>query len=171
TDLQREFQPGEEHSSHESPESHESYGTYGLPPDPPTVDIISRFYPRVMEPYAKPDAPENTRWEHLLEMARRPNDSRPVLTSEYAHAMGNSIGNLQEYWDEIYSHPRLLGGFIWEWVDQGLRKIAPDGTKFIAYGGDFGDRPNLGVFCIKGIVTSDRELYPKYWEVKKVYQP
>jgi beta-galactosidase len=65
------------------------------------VDVISRFYPRVMEAYVKPDSPENTRWEHLLEIANRTNDTRPVLTSEYAHAMGNSIGNLQEYWDEI----------------------------------------------------------------------
>ncbi len=140
-------------------------------PDPSGVDVISRFYPRVLQPYAKPDSPENTRWEHLLEIARRPNDNRPVLTSEYAHAMGNSVGNLQEYWNEIYSHPRMLGGFIWEWVDQGLRKTAPDGTKFIAYGGDFNDYPNLGIFCIKGLVTSDREIYPKYHEVKKVYQP
>ncbi len=140
-------------------------------PDPPCVDVISRFYPRVMEAYAKPESPENTRWEHLLEIAQRTNDARPVLTSEYAHVMGNSPGNFQEYWDEIYSHPRLLGGFIWEWSDQGLRKTAPDGTKFIAYGGDFGDAPNLGIFCIKGIVDSDRGIYPKYWEVKKVYQP
>jgi beta-galactosidase len=190
SDLQREFQPEDASlsslSSLRSPSSLSSNsvsrsgtkatsGTSGTkanpPPDPPGVDVISRFYPRLMLPYAKPDSPENTRWEHLLEMARRTNDSRPVLTSEYAHAMGNSIGNLQEYWEEIYSHPRLLGGFIWEWVDQGLRKTAPDGTKFIAYGGDFDDRPNLGIFCIKGIVTSDREIYPKYWEVKKVYQP
>jgi beta-galactosidase len=170
TDLQREFEPGEEHSPTSSRETND-IKEQNPPPDPAGVDIISRFYPRVMQPYAKPDSPENTRWEHLLEIARRTNDSRPVLTSEYAHAMGNSIGNLQEYWDEIYSHPRLLGGFIWEWVDQGLRKTAPDGTKFIAYGGDFGDHPNLGIFCIKGLVTSDREIYPKYWEVKKVYQP
>lgn len=142
-----------------------------IPPDPASVDVISRFYPRVMQPYAKPTSPENTRWDHLLEIAQRTNDSRPVLTSEYAHAMGNSLGNLQEYWDEIYAHPRLLGGFIWEWCDEGLRKVAPDGRKFIAYGGDFGDVPNLGAFCIKGVVTSDRERYPKYWEVKKVHQP
>ena len=186
SDLQREFEPGDAHSSSSSfsssssnndPESRTRTRTRtrtnqaAPPPDPPGVDVISRFYPRLMQAYAKPDSPENTRWEHLLEIARRTNDTRPVLTSEYAHAMGNSIGNLQEYWDEIYSHPRLLGGFIWEWVDQGLRKTAPDGTKFIAYGGDFDDRPNLGIFCIKGIVTSDREIYPKYWEVKKVYQP
>jgi beta-galactosidase len=85
--------------------------------------------------------------------------------------MGNAVGNLQDYWNEIYAHPRLLGGFIWEWCDQGLYKKGHDGQKFIAYGGDFGDVPNLGPFSLKGIVTSDRTLPPKYWEVKKVYQP
>lgn len=166
-----EFQPGQNESSSDkrSVELHSKQKSF--PPDPPGVDMVSRFYPRVEQPYVKPDSAENTRWEYLLEIAQRTNDSRPVLTSEYAHAMGNAIGNLQEYWDEIYSSPRLLGGFIWEWCDQGLRKSAPDGTKFIAYGGDFGDFPNLGIFCIKGIVTSDRGLYPKYWEVRKVYQP
>jgi beta-galactosidase/beta-glucuronidase len=113
-------------------------------PDPAGVDVISRFYPRVLQAYAKPDAPENTRWEHLLAIAQQTNDPRPVLTSKYAHAMGNAIGNLQEYWDEIYSSPRMLGGFIWEWCDQGLRRTLPDGRRLIAYGGDFGDQPNLG---------------------------
>ena len=142
-----------------------------IAPDPACVDVISRFYPRVMQAYAKPNSPENTRWDHLLEIAQRTNDTRPVLTSEYAHAMGNSLGNLQEYWEEIYANPRMLGGFIWEWADEGLRRTAKDGTKFIAYGGDFGDVPNHGAFCIKGVVTSDRGLYPKFWEVKKVHQP
>lgn len=159
------FQPGETNTLADAE------GTMAIEPDPASVDVISRFYPRVMQAYAKPNAPENTRWEHLLAFAQRTNDPRPVLTSEYAHAMGNAIGNLQEYWDEIYANPRMLGGFIWEWCDQGLRKTAPDGKKFIAYGGDFGDRPNLGIFCIKGMVTSEREIYPKYWEVKKVHQP
>jgi beta-galactosidase len=140
-------------------------------PDPPTVDMISRFYPRLTNAYAKPTDPSNTRWVRFLKIAQQTNDTRPVLTSEYAHAMGNALGNLQEYWDEIYANPRMLGGFIWEWADQGLRRTLPDGRRVIAYGGDFGDRPNLGIFCIKGIVTSDRKLYPKYWEVKKVYQP
>jgi beta-galactosidase len=177
SDLQREFEPGQTVQVNDEKNSSgfrrraPNGKTDSPPPDPPGVDVISRFYPRVMDQYVKPDSPENTRWEHLLEVARRTNDSRPILTSEYAHAMGNAIGNLQEYWNEIYSNPRLLGGFIWEWCDQGLRKTTPDGTKFIAYGGDFGDKPNLGIFCIKGIVSSDRELYPKYWEVKKVYQP
>lgn len=146
-------------------------GAQAEPTDPALVDVISRFYPRVMEPYLFPESPENTRWEHLVEIAQDDRDDRPVLTSEYAHAMGNAIGNLREYWDEIYTHPRLLGGFIWDWVDQGLYKKAEDGTEFIAYGGDFGDVPNLKVFCIKGVVTSERELTAKYWQVKKIYQP
>jgi beta-galactosidase len=147
-------------------------GAQDKPVDPPTVDIIGRFYPRLTtEAHVKPDAPWNTRWDKLLEMARCTNDNRPVLATEYAHAMGNAVGNLQEYWNEIYSNPRLLGGFIWEWVDQGLHKTAPDGTVFTALGGDFGDVPNHGGFCIKGLVFGDRTVQPKYWEVKKVYQP
>ena len=114
---------------------------------------------------------ENARWERLLEIAERTNDVRPVLTSEYAHAMGNALGNFQEYWDEIYSHPRMLGGFIWDWVDQGLYKSLPGGGEMIAYGGDFGDRPNLKAFCFNGILRSERETTPKYWEMKKVYAP
>ncbi len=148
-------------------------------PDPSTVDMISRFYPRLMQEYLNPGIPEgkeeeraeNARWEKLLEIANRTNDDRPVLTSEYAHSMGNSLGNLDEYWDEIYSHPRMLGGFIWDWADQGIYKFNPKGEKYIAYGGDFGDSPNLKAFCLNGIVFSDRSLTPKYHELKKVYQP
>jgi beta-galactosidase len=146
-------------------------GAQGVTKDPPGVDIISRFYPRLTNTYAMADSPANTRWDEFLNIARRTNDNRPVVASEYAHAMGNAIGNLQEYWDEIYSNPRMLGGFIWEWCDQGVRRTLPDGRRVIAYGGDFGDHPNLGAFCIKGIVSADRIIYPKYWEVKKVYQP
>jgi beta-galactosidase len=85
--------------------------------------------------------------------------------------MGNAVGNLSEYWREIDSNPRLLGGFIWEWCDQGLHRKLPDGTIVTAFGGDFGDVPNHGGFSIKGLVSADRTVYPKYWEVKKVYQP
>ncbi len=151
-------------------------------PDPSTVDVISRFYPRVMAEYLNPGIPEgsdeeraeNARWERLLEIAQRDGDRctwigsdggpRPVLTSEYAHAMGNALGNFKEYWDEINSHPRMLGGFIWDWVDQGI--IRGDS---IFYGGDFGDQPNLKAFCLNGIVMSDRTLTPKYYEVQAVY--
>ncbi|MCD8297797.1 MAG: DUF4981 domain-containing protein [Prevotella sp.] len=146
--------------------------------DPLAVDVISRFYPRVMDDYLNPgvadnnmERPENARWERLLGIAQKTNDNRPVLTSEYAHAMGNALGNFREYWDEIYSNPRMLGGFIWEWADEGIYKVRDDGKTMVAYGGDFGDSPNLGAFCIKGIVTSDCEPTPKYYEVKAVYAP
>ena len=151
-------------------------------PDPSTVDVISRFYPRVMEEYLNPGIPEgsdkeraeNARWERLLEIAQREGDHctwvgsdggpRPVLTSEYAHCMGNALGNFKEYWDEINSNKRMLGGFIWDWVDQGIIK---DGK--VLYGGDFGDKPNLHAFCMNGVVMSDRTLTPKYYEVQAVY--
>jgi beta-galactosidase len=85
--------------------------------------------------------------------------------------MGNAVGNLPEYWNEIYSNPRMLGGFIWEWCDQGLHQRTAEGKTFTAFGGDFGDVPNHGGFAIKGLVSAEREPFPKYWEVKKVYQP
>lgn len=154
-------------------------GAQGTPTDPKTVDIISRFYPRVQDEYLNPNIPEgedkeraeNARWERLLSIALDTTNNRPVLTSEYAHSMGNALGNFKEYWDEIYSNKRMLGGFIWDWVDQGLYKKDADGREFLAYGGDFGDKPNLHAFCFNGIVFADRGLTPKYFEVKKVYQP
>ena len=159
-------------------------------PDPSTVDVISRFYPRVMEEYLNPGIPEgsdqeraeNARWERLLEIASRTGDRctwvgsdggpRPVLTSEYAHCMGNALGNFKEYWDEINSNPRMLGGFIWDWVDQGIIKkeeVRGKMVEKVLYGGDFGDKPNLHAFCMNGIVMSDRTLTPKYYEVQAVY--
>lgn len=147
-------------------------GAQGDPIDPPAVDIVGRFYPRLTrEEYAKPGDPWNQRWDRLLALAVRTNDCRPVLATEYAHAMGNAVGNLSDYWDEIDSEPRLLGGFIWEWCDQGLRKHLADGRAVITFGGDFGDVPNHGGFAIKGLVSADRQPWPKYWEVKQVYQP
>lgn len=152
--------------------------------DPKTVDVISRFYPRTMDEYLNPgvkdnnmERPENARWERLLQLAEtpvpdaRPEEIRPVLTSEYAHAMGNALGNFKEYWDEIYSNPRMLGGFIWEWADGEIKVLREDGKIMKAYGGDFGDAPNLKAFCVKGVVTSDREETSKFWEMKKVYSP
>ena len=126
-------------------------------PDPKTIDVISRFYTRVKQEYLNPgiaegedkERAENARWERLLEIAERTNDDRPVMTSEYAHSMGN----------------------IWDWVDQGIYKTLPDGRTMVAYGGDFGDKPNLKAFCFNGLLMSERETTPKYWEVKKVYAP
>ena len=83
---------------------------------------------------------------------------------EFSHAMGNSNGTLAEYWDAIESTPGLQGGFIWEWRDHGLEQRLPDGTIRHAYGGDFGDRPNDGVFCIDGITFPDRSPKPAMFE-------
>ena len=146
-------------------------------PDPAAVDVISRFYPRVKQAYLNPgvadanmERPENARWERLLEIAERAGDDRPVLTSEYAHAMGNAMGNLKDYWEEIYCHPRMLGGFIWDWADQGIFRVRSEELG-VLYGGDFGDKPNLKAFCLNGIVMSDRSLTAKYHEVRHVYSP
>ena len=154
-------------------------GAQGTPADPETVDFVSRFYPRVRQPYLNPgvpdgspeERPENARWEYLLDHAENPFNDRPVLTSEYGHCMGNALGNLKDYWDEIYSDPRMLGGFIWDWADQGLYRTTPAGVRYTAYGGDFGDEPNLGAFCLNGVVFADRTVTPKYEELRKVHAP
>jgi len=138
------------------------------PRDPGAVDFISRMYPRVQELY---EVKTDPRWSRIRQLAQDPRDDRPVIMCEYAHAMGNAIGNLKEYWDEIYATPRMVGGFIWDWVDQGLYRTAENGKRYIAYGGDYGDKPNLKDFCLNGVVFADRTLPPKAWEVKKVYQP
>jgi len=109
----------------------------------------------------------------LIDYGREERD-RPLILCEYAHSMGNSPGNLREYWEIIEQYKHLQGGSIWDWVDQGLRKYAEnkEGEKvwFWAYGGDYGDEPNDGNFCINGLVFPDRTIPPKIWEVKKVYQ-
>ena len=108
---------------------------------------------------------------------------KPYIAREYAHAMGNSMGNFKEYWDVIYADSSIAGAAIWDWVDQGLAKPKDGGKmrlssslelmddEFWAYGGDFGDRPNDGNFCINGLVASDRTPHPHYYVVKHVYQP
>lgn len=97
---------------------------------------------------------------------------QPLVLCEYAHAMGNSVGNLQDYWDIIEKHESLQGGFIWDWVDQGILTRNEEGEEFWAYGGDFGpkDLPNDGAFCLNGLVNPNREVKPHLNEVKKVYQ-
>jgi len=97
---------------------------------------------------------------------------KPLVQCEYAQAMGNSVGNLQDYWDLIESEPIFQGGFIWDWVDQGLLTQNENGEKFWAYGGDFGPDtvPSDGNFCLNGLVDPDRGVKPPLLEVKKVYQ-
>jgi len=120
----------------------------------PHIDIYSPMYSRI--PY-------------LVKYAEQQPD-RPLILCEYAHAMGNSVGNLQDYWDVIEKYDQLQGGSIWDWVDQGLRKKTDDGQEYWAYGGDFGEEKSDRNFCINGLVLPDRSITPKLLEVKKVYQ-
>jgi beta-galactosidase/beta-glucuronidase len=122
----------------------------------PYVDIVSVMYPRV---------------DRIIAMAQEPGEKRPLIMCEYAHAMGNSPGNLKEYWEAIEAYPRLQGAFVWDWVDQGIRQVTDEGEEWYAYGGDFGDEPNSGSFCLNGLVFPDRALQPAIWELKKVQQP
>ena len=94
----------------------------------------------------------------------------PYHISEYAHSMGNSLGNLADYWEAIESTNFFCGGAIWDWVDQAIDTYTPDGTKYFGYGGDHGDWPNDGMFCMNGIMLPDLTPKPQYYEVKKVYQ-
>jgi len=109
--------------------------------------------------------------ERFASEARRITD-RPFMMREYAHAMGNSVGNFQEYWDVIYADSSICGAAIWDWVDQGLTPLSsPEGDTDFLYGGDFGDKPNDGPFCINGLIDPDRKPHPHYYEVQHVYQP
>jgi beta-galactosidase len=125
--------------------------------DPDWVDMRSRMYFSI---------------ENMVKMANYCADPRPVIWCEYAHSMGNSTGNLFKFWDAIREHKRLIGGFIWDWMDQGLVKTSPDGKKYWAYGGDFGDTLiNDGNFCLNGVIKADQTPKPATWEAKKVFQP
>ncbi len=120
------------------------------------ADMDSRMYPSI---------------DHMIRLDRDENlKDRPFFLCEYAHAMGNSIGNLKEYWDYIeFESKRMIGGCIWDWVDQSLCKAGEPQTNMY-YGGGFGDYPNDNDFCCNGIITADRHVTPKLEQVKKVYQ-
>ena len=108
----------------------------------------------------------------FIEEFAKKQDQRPLILCEYAHAMGNSVGNLQDYWDVMNKYDNLQGGFIWDWIDQTILKINARGDSIWAYGGDFDEPQSLNdsSFCANGLVYADRTLYPYIWEVKKVYQ-
>jgi beta-galactosidase len=107
-----------------------------------------------------------------LEQYAQTSNERPFILIEYAHSMGNSTGNLQDYWNVINKHDILAGGFIWDWVDQGLLEHNADGKPYWTYGGDYGPPgvPSSGNFNFNGVVFPDRRVQPAYWEVKRVYQ-
>jgi len=112
-------------------------------------------------------------WRHWdLEQYAQTHNDRPFILIEYAHSMGNSTGNLSDYWDVINRHDILAGGFIWDWVDQGLVEYDDNGVPYWTYGGDYGPAgvPSSGNFNFNGVVFPDRRVQPAYWEVKRVYQ-
>lgn len=122
----------------------------------PHTDIICPMYARI---------------EKLLDHASKPRQ-RPLIMCEYAHSMGNSTGNLADYWRAIDSHPQLQGGFIWDWVDQAQREHDKSGRMYWAWGGDYGPPGEpTGNFCCNGLVLPDRSPNPGLLETKKVYQP
>ena len=130
------------------------------------VDIISSMYlsPQRLERNLKKNKAGHSG------MGVKLSSPRPYVLCEYAHAMGNSLGNFQEFMDVFEKYPNAIGGFIWDFIDQGLRKVSDKGEEFWAYGGDYGDEPNDSNFCINGIVLPDRKPNPALFEVKKVYQ-
>lgn len=103
--------------------------------------------------------------------AETTDDWRPLILCEYSHAMGNSNGSLADYWAAFEAHKGLQGGFIWEWLDHGIRQVAPDGQTYWAYGGDFGDEPNDANFVADGIVWPNRTPHPALFEFKYLAQP
>nr|WP_241774328.1 glycoside hydrolase family 2 TIM barrel-domain containing protein [Flavobacterium sp. Root935] len=127
------------------------------PQDDSYVDMVSRFYPGVFTP------------KFLVDQKK---DTRPIIFVEYSHAMGNSVGNLKELWDEFRSLPRVIGGCIWEFKDQGLVKFdSRSGQNYFAHGGDFGEKYHDGNFNTKGIVDSNGKPKGSIFENKWVYQP
>ncbi|MFC3122181.1 glycoside hydrolase family 2 TIM barrel-domain containing protein [Agaribacter flavus] len=141
------------------PEKLENLGRHtplANPSDPPYVDVISRMYPSL---------------EYLKGLSDSAYINRPIVMCEYSHAMGNSFGNLEEFWDLIWARDNLIGGFIWDWMDQGLEHINENGHKFLAYGGDFGDIPNTNAFNQNGIVDSYGNPTPELHHAKYVFQP
>jgi beta-galactosidase len=125
--------------------------------DPTYVDMVSRMYAPI---------------KYMVKMANFKEENRPVIWCEYAHSMGNSTGNLFEFWDAIRANKRMIGGYIWDWVDQGLLQKSAEGEDYYAFGGDMGDiKINSSNFCLNGIVDPDRVPKPALWECKKVFQP
>ncbi len=127
-----------------------------VPTDQPYVDMVSRFYPGLFT---------------VDLLANQPGDNRPILFVEYSHSMGNSTGNQKEFWDKFRATPRIIGGCIWDFKDQGLWKKDAQGHPFIAYGGDFGEERHHANFCLNGIVAADGRPKAAMYECKRVYQP
>ncbi|HBM2876798.1 TPA: beta-galactosidase [Klebsiella oxytoca] len=134
--------------------------------DSTTTDIICPMYARVDRDLPIPTVPK---WG-IKKWISLPGEQRPLILCEYAHAMGNSLGNFADYWQAFRDYPRLQGGFIWDWADQAISKTFDDGSVGWAYGGDFGDKPNDRQFCMNGLVFPDRRAHPSLIEAKHAQQ-
>ncbi|HBT4718439.1 TPA: DUF4981 domain-containing protein [Klebsiella quasipneumoniae subsp. similipneumoniae] len=134
--------------------------------DTTATDIICPMYARVERDQPIPAVPK---WG-IKKWISLPGEQRPLILCEYAHAMGNSLGNFADYWQAFREYPRLQGGFIWDWADQAIRKTFDDGSVGWAYGGDFGDKPNDRQFCMNGLVFPDRTPHPSLIEAKHAQQ-
>jgi beta-galactosidase len=141
---------------YEGAQSNTSRADFDVRRDRPYVDVVSRMYINI---------------DTMVKWANDPNESRPVMWCEYAHAMGNSLGNFYKYWDAIRANRRMIGGFIWDWTDQGILRVDDKGGKSWLYGGDFGEHVDPGGNCIDGIISPDQTPKPATWEAKKVQQP
>ena len=120
------------------------------------TDVVCPMYPEI---------------EKIIEWSQESQDWRPMILSEYSHAMGNSNGSLADYWAAFEKYPGLQGGFIWEWIDHGIKQTDANGKTYWAYGGDFGDAPNDANFCTDGIVWPNRTPHPALSEFKYLVQP
>ncbi|OXM83318.1 glycoside hydrolase family 2 TIM barrel-domain containing protein [Paenibacillus rigui] len=125
-------------------------------PDVSSLDLESRMYASV---------------EDIRVYAEDESQTKPLFLCEYSHAMGNGPGDLKDYWEVIYRYPKLMGGCVWEWCDHGIQAKTADGVPYYAYGGDFGEEPHDGNFCIDGLVTPDRVPHTGLLELKQVIAP
>lgn len=120
------------------------------------TDVVCPMYPEI---------------EQIVHWSKESKNWRPMILCEYSHAMGNSNGSLADYWHAFEKYPGLQGGFIWEWIDHGIKQTDANGKSFWAYGGDFGDEPNDANFVTDGIVFPDRTPHPALFEFKYLVQP
>ena len=135
----------------------------GLPANAGGAELTELIRPTIYKEHIHNPRPDPAAPIHPL--------ARPVILCEYSHAMGNSNGSLADYFEVFRTKPGIQGGFIWEWLDHGLRQKTTDGRAFFAYGGDFGDKPNDANFVCDGMVSADRVPHPAMWEFKHLAQP
>ncbi|GAK50756.1 beta-galactosidase [Candidatus Moduliflexus flocculans] len=124
--------------------------------DTSCLDVYSRMYPSLAD---------------MAELIKQGQEKRPYVLCEYCHAMGNGPGDLKDYWDLIDQHSQLVGGFVWEWTDHAVKTTTPDGIPYYAYGGDLGDTPNDGNFCMDGLVYPDRRPHTGLFELRQILAP